>query len=83
MMKIVGQIKQNWDSEVWLFEKAKMLDFPLTVLKTISNCREKLNESCHFEKTRHLADRKYEYSNLLLIKFSSKFKMAENWQLLS
>ena len=61
MMKIVGQIKQNWDSEVWMFEKAKILDFPLTVLKTISNCREKLNESCHFEKTRHLADRKYEY----------------------
>ena len=66
-----------------MFEKAKMFDFPLTFLKTISNCREKLNESCHFEKTIHLADRKYEYSNLLLIKFSSKFKMAENWQLLS
>ena len=31
MMKIVGQIKQNWDSEVWMFEKAIMLDFPLTV----------------------------------------------------
>ena len=44
MMKIVGQIKQNWDSEVWMFEKAIMLDFPLTVLKTISTCREKLNE---------------------------------------
>ena len=49
-----------------MFENTKMFDFPLTGLKTISNYREWLTKSCHFEKTRHLADKKYKYLKLVV-----------------
>ena len=46
------------DSQAWIFEKAKIFDFPPRVLKTVLNCRQKLSESCQFEKTRPLIHRK-------------------------
>ena len=46
------------DSQAWIFEKAKIFDFPLRALKTVLNCRQKLSESCQFEKTRPLIHRK-------------------------
>ena len=55
LMKIVGQIE---DFQVWILQKAKIFSVPLTVLKTVLNCRQKLTESCQFEKTRHLIHRK-------------------------
>ena len=45
------------DSQAWIFEKAKIFDFPPRVLKTVLNCRQKLSESCQFEKTRPLIHR--------------------------
>ena len=46
------------DSQVLKFEKAKILTFPVRVLKIVSNAKEKLSESCQFEKVRDLIDRK-------------------------
>ena len=49
---------QIGDFQVWIFQKAKIFEFPLSVLKTVSNCRQKLTESYQFEKTRHLIHKK-------------------------
>ena len=45
------------DSQVLKFEKAKILIFPVRALKTVSNAKEKLSESCQFEKLRDLVHR--------------------------
>jgi hypothetical protein len=55
LMKIVCQIE---DFQVWILQKAKIFSVPLTVLKTVLNCRQKLTESFQFEKTSHLIHRK-------------------------
>ena len=46
------------DSQVLNFEKAKILSFQVRALKTVSNAKEKLSESCQFEKVRDLSHRK-------------------------
>ena len=46
------------DFQVLKFEKAKILILQVRVLETVSNAKEKLSESCQFEKIRQLVHRK-------------------------
>ena len=46
------------DSQVLKFEKAKIFILLVRALKTVSNAKEKLSESCQFEKVRDLVHRK-------------------------
>ena len=46
------------DSQVLNFEKAKILISEVRVLETVSNAKEKLSESCQFEKMWELVHRK-------------------------
>ena len=45
------------DSQVLKFEKAKIFILLVRALKTVSNAKEKLSESCQFEKLRDLVHR--------------------------
>ena len=46
------------DFQVLKFEKAKILIIQVRALKTVSNAKEKLSESCQFEKLREWSHRK-------------------------
>ena len=46
------------DFQVLKFEKAKILIIQVRALKTVSNAKEKLSESCQFENLRCLVHRK-------------------------